>query len=71
METSRHDFRVSFENLSKVKFSNEGRLCFALFMSLMDSSIASTAILVITDQLGGYDKSSWVFTSYLLTYSGK
>lgn len=36
----------------------------------MESSVTSTSILAITDQLGGFDKSSWVFTAYLLTYSG-
>lgn len=45
-------------------------MCFSLFMSLMDTSIASTSILLITDELGGFDKSSWAFTSYLLTYCG-
>lgn len=36
----------------------------------MESSVTSTAVLVITDELGGFSKSSWLFTAYLLTYSG-
>ncbi|KAF2804408.1 MFS general substrate transporter [Mytilinidion resinicola] len=36
----------------------------------MDTSVTSTAILTITDQLGGYNRSSWVFTAYLLTFCG-
>jgi MFS family permease len=36
----------------------------------MESSVTSTAVLVITDELGDYEKSSWLFTAYLLTYSG-
>ncbi|KUJ07889.1 MFS general substrate transporter [Mollisia scopiformis] len=44
--------------------------CIAIGMSQADSTIASTAILVITNDLGGFDMSSWVFTAYLITYSG-
>jgi len=36
-----------------------------------ESSVTSTAITTITDDLGQFDKSPWVFTAYLLTYSGK
>jgi hypothetical protein len=46
-------------------------LLVALFVAQMDTSVASTAILQITDQLGGYEESSWVFTAYMLTYCGK
>ncbi len=46
------------------------RICLALFMGQMESSIVSTAILTITDDLGGYNQSVWIFTAYLLTYSG-
>lgn len=35
-----------------------------------EASITSTAITAITDQLGGFEKSPWVFTAYLLTYGG-
>ncbi|KAI1733353.1 MFS general substrate transporter [Xylaria scruposa] len=42
----------------------------ALFMVQTESSITSTAIAAITNDLGGFDKSTWVFTAYLLTYSG-
>lgn len=39
-------------------------------MAQTESSITSTAIASITDALGGFEKSTWVFTAYLLTYSG-
>ena len=45
-------------------------LLLSLFVAQMDTSVTSTAILQITDSLGGYEKSSWVFTSYMLTYCG-
>ncbi|CAI6339908.1 unnamed protein product [Periconia digitata] len=41
-----------------------------IFLVQMESSIASTTLLKITDQFGGYEKSSWVFTAYMLTYCG-
>ncbi|RDL39059.1 MFS general substrate transporter [Venustampulla echinocandica] len=44
--------------------------CIAVGMTQADSTIASTAILVITDDLGGFDTSPWVFTGYLITYGG-
>ncbi|KAF2795478.1 MFS multidrug transporter-like protein [Melanomma pulvis-pyrius CBS 109.77] len=45
-------------------------LLVALFVAQMDTSVTSTAILEITDQLGDYEKSPWVFTAYMLTFCG-
>jgi MFS family permease len=39
-------------------------------MSQTESTILSTSIVTITNDLGGYGKSSWVFTAYFVTYSG-
>lgn len=39
----------------------------AMFLYQMEPSITSTSVLAITDDLGGYGKSSWLFTAYLLT----
>jgi MFS family permease len=44
------------------------RIEIALFMTLLESTIVSTSVITITNDLGGYVKSSWLFTSYLLTY---
>jgi hypothetical protein len=46
-------------------------LLILVFLVQMESSIASTSILSITDQFGGFEKSSWVFMAYMLTYCGK
>jgi hypothetical protein len=46
-------------------------LIVSIFIAQLDSSIVSTAVVDITDQLGGYEKSSWLFTSYLITFCGK
>ncbi|KAF2741964.1 MFS general substrate transporter [Sporormia fimetaria CBS 119925] len=46
------------------------QLLISIFIVQMESSIVSTSVLAITDQLGGYSESSWLFTAYLLTYCG-
>jgi MFS family permease len=43
-------------------------LVVAHFIAMVEALIASTDVLAITDDLGGYEKSSWVFTAYLLTF---
>ncbi|KAF2650365.1 MFS general substrate transporter [Lophiostoma macrostomum CBS 122681] len=43
-------------------------LLVCLFIVQMDSSITSTAIVTISDDLGQYDKSPWVLSAYMLTY---
>jgi hypothetical protein len=43
----------------------------SLFVVQLDSSIISTSVVDITDNLGGYEKSSWLFTTYLITFCGK
>ena len=50
--------------------AENSRLLMSLFMSQLESTIMSTSIVNITNDLGGYGKSSWVFTAYLVTYSG-
>ena len=46
------------------------RLALALFLVNMEISIVTTSIVGITDDLQGFDQSSWLATSYLLTYVG-
>jgi len=57
-------------NGTKLYLINTG-LIISIFIVQMESSIISTAVVDITDQLGGYEKSSWLFTAYLLTYCGE
>ncbi|KAF2184758.1 MFS general substrate transporter [Zopfia rhizophila CBS 207.26] len=46
-------------------------LLLSIYIVQMEASVTATAVLNITDELGGYEKSSWLFTAYLLTYCGK
>ncbi|KAK4118273.1 MFS general substrate transporter [Parathielavia appendiculata] len=45
-------------------------LCAGLFLSSLETTIIATALVSISSSLGGYDKSNWVATSYLITYTG-
>ncbi|GFF73970.1 efflux pump antibiotic resistance protein [Aspergillus udagawae] len=42
----------------------------AIFLSSLEQSIVSTSLVTITNDLGGSGQSSWVITSYLLTFTG-
>jgi hypothetical protein len=53
----------------KLYLINAG-LIISMFVVQLDSSIISTSVVDITDQLGGYEESSWLFTSYLITFCG-
>ena len=50
--------------------TDNARIEMALFMTLMESTVVSTSLVAITNDLGGYIKSSWLFTSYMLAFSG-
>ena len=39
-----------------------------LFLSFLDTTIVAVALPTISDQFGGFARSSWVITAYLLTY---
>jgi MFS family permease len=45
------------------------RLCIALFLGNLEISIVSTSLVSITDDLKHFGQSSWIVTSYLLTYT--
>ena len=41
-----------------------------IFLSTMEVSIVSTALLDITDELQAFKDSSWVINAYLLAFTG-
>lgn len=46
------------------------RLLIGFFLSNLDVTIVSSALTVITDDLQGFEKRSWIITGYLATYTG-
>ncbi|KAB8271195.1 major facilitator superfamily domain-containing protein [Aspergillus minisclerotigenes] len=42
----------------------------ALFLTGIEATIVSTSLVTITNDLDDFGRSSWVITSYLLTYTG-
>jgi len=45
-------------------------LCLCLFLTNLEIPIVTTALVGITNDLGGFDKSSWIISAYLLGYVG-
>ncbi|MCJ1358859.1 MAG: hypothetical protein MMC33_008859 [Icmadophila ericetorum] len=45
-------------------------VCFGLFLATLEIFIVSTALVAITDDLHSFGRSSWIVSSYLLTYAG-
>ena len=57
--------RISNPNLTL------NRLCLSLFLSTLEITIVSTSLVSISDALQGFQKDSWIVSSYLLTYTGE
>lgn len=51
--------------------STPHRLCLSLLLSNLETTIASTSLVSISNALGGFKKRNWVITSYLTTYTGQ
>jgi hypothetical protein len=41
-----------------------------MIVAQMESTVTSTAVITITNDLGGYLESSWMLTAYWLTSGG-
>src|SRR5688500_2844926 len=46
------------------------RLWISLFVSAMDGTIVTTALIKISSSFGALDRAAWLVTAYLLTYNG-
>ena len=46
-------------------------MCLNLFLSSLEVSIVSTALVSIANKLNNFEESSWIVASYLLTYTGE
>ncbi|PLB52350.1 MFS multidrug transporter [Aspergillus steynii IBT 23096] len=42
----------------------------SLYLVNLEVTIVSTSLVTITDDLGGFDKTSWIVTAYLTTFTG-
>jgi MFS family permease len=47
-----------------------GRLCLSIFLVNFEVTVVSTSLISITNDIGGFGRSSWVVTAYLFTYTG-
>lgn len=46
------------------------RIWIALFLSTLETTIVSTALVSISDALNDFELRNWIVTSYFLTYTG-
>lgn len=46
-------------------------LWICLFLSAMDTTVVTTALIKISSDFDALEKSTWLFTAYLLTYNCK
>jgi len=42
----------------------------SVFLPSLEVSVVSTSLVTISNDLNEYDRSSWIITAYLITYSG-
>jgi MFS family permease len=45
-------------------------LCLCIFMATAEVAIVSTSLVTISSDLSGFDKSNWLITTYLCTFTG-
>ncbi|KAL3262891.1 hypothetical protein ABHI18_002324 [Aspergillus niger] len=67
-DSSDHDWEGGLEG-ARLYLGGAG-LYVALFLTGLETMIIGTTLVSITDDLQGFGKSSWIITSYLLTYAG-
>lgn len=46
-------------------------LCLSMLLSTLETTIVSTSLVSIVNDLQGFDQTGWVITSYFLTYTGE
>ncbi|OOO09604.1 major facilitator superfamily MFS_1 [Aspergillus oryzae] len=62
---------------SQIVFPHGWRLCFVilglmicLYLVNMEVTIVSTSLIAITSDLNGFNKTSWIITGFLITFTG-
>lgn len=46
------------------------RIALSLFLVNLEVTIVSTSLIAITNDLGGFNETSWIVSGYLITYTG-
>ncbi len=47
------------------------KVMLATFLVNIEVSIVSTSLITIANNLGSFDRTSWIVTGYLVTYTGR
>ncbi|KAK6615280.1 major facilitator superfamily transporter [Botrytis cinerea] len=69
MENSASDTDPIPRISEKVCFDANLELMLAIFLPQVEGTIAATALISITNDLRGFNESSWIITAYMLTYT--
>ena len=48
-----------------------GRVLLCLYLVNIEVTIVSTSLVKITNDLHGFDETSWIVSGYLVTYTGR
>ena len=48
-----------------------GRVLLCLYLVNIEVTIVSTSLVEVTNDLHGFDETSWVVSGYLVTYTGE
>jgi MFS family permease len=56
--------------LQSRKLTTGSSLIVSLFLANIEIPIVTTSIVTITDDLGGFDRASWITSAYLLGFVG-
>ncbi|ROV86862.1 hypothetical protein VMCG_10813 [Cytospora schulzeri] len=66
--SAEYESRQSYLQGARLHFTTAA-ICMVLFLSNLEIPVVTTALVGISDDLGGFRKASWVTTSYLLGYA--
>jgi hypothetical protein len=47
------------------------RLCLSMLLSTLETTIVSTSLVSMVNELQGFSQAGWVITAYFLTYTGE
>jgi MFS family permease len=50
---------------------SERSLCLSMLLSTLETTIVSTSLVSIVNDLQGFSQAGWVVTAYFLTYTGE
>lgn len=57
-------------NDTGLTFENQSRIWISFYLVNLEVTIVSTSLIAMTDELKGFDKTGWITTAFLSTFTG-